>query len=357
MQSTPNHQVLIHDSDSEDLSAIMEDGSIQPLHTVPPVLSQEQETEYFLQSEAGQRLIASLEATHSMRVAEAVAAASLPPPTPAAGAPEVLGPQAAAAPTPAQPARRVRVRQPVRTPSPVRIIHRELLTTAPAQSPTQPRVATPSKVDLREAVKLYGTSATLTMPRAGHTSRAGVIRSGNAHESSWSCRTCSKKVLAVRRSGQLLGVPVYICPESCDAMADPPALGEPSDKVKKQQKGRLSTPPYPWLLPLKEQSAPPPIVPGRPQTAARTPTAATFRDLGAQHNALTQLRQHVHEGRHTGLLETEATPSTSSASSATTTTRADQFQAETRSHLGPIFERLAATMSPEDLRALFATQP
>ncbi len=100
-------------------------------------------------------------------------------------------------------------------------------------------------------------SATLVRPTMGHTSRANAARYGNTSETNFWRKTCEKKILAVRRRGELVGVPIYALQKPCDGTANPPK----ELKSKKVDKDKIATPPYPWLTAIEDQKNPVPIMP------------------------------------------------------------------------------------------------
>ena len=381
--STPNGQILIHDSDSDfelvspfrTVQEIPSASSLEP--TRQPVSAQE-----FLNTSEGQALQAQLEVRHNVQLQAAVAAAlqaasAAPPSHPSAGQPVVHGP--AVMPTvvednganpsllgraalrhlealgldaprlqpqaPQQPL--YQVPQPQGQPQPQTVP--QAPQRAPMRAPTTvPTPQVPAQADQRLARAIAGPTASLTMPTVGHTSRAGAVRSGNGSESNWTCRKCEKKLFLVKRRGELMSIPLYLSPTDCDAKADPPSSGAPSAKAMKQ-KDRIPTPPYPWLLPLVDQVNPAPIRPGRTASDAGTATAQHWEPLGPQARALSQLRHLVERGDHTGLLETEEVPTQTSASSSWTTAPTPHTPQRPRQPVHPADQLLAEMLARGDL--------
>ena len=352
-------QYVIHDSDSE----ISENGLtvVEPVlpcpqtplrpvaltpqvqHTLiaPPVqapLAQpvpapiQQQVASFLSSEAGAALMTELNQRHNVELQQAATQATdavqrqhavqAMAGVPAAGVPEAAAPPVQAPPAPSPP-----VQQP--TPTARRSTtssHPHWRRTqqvpvgvqqVPAPAPQLHPQNAVSPEDEAECKRVMGDYASLVRPTRGHTSRAGMVRYGNATEHSWWCRTCEQKLLAIRRKGDLLGAPIYlynILP--CDGSADPPSKGAPSEKVKARAH-RTPTPPYPFLVPLAKQTRPPPIDSGKVAMTGQTPTHTPMAAHGSRVQAKQQLEHLVAVGRHSGIPESEPVMTGGSASSTT----------------------------------------
>ncbi len=325
--------IPIHDSDSEIMDdeteltspiRIRNEGGVRvvehvtpgqpvacglPVTLAPPATIEEQ-IQAFLTTDAGQVMKEMLAKRHEQEVRNVQAASTSASSTRARTPPPAVLPQTAQPPLPMPPT----VQPPMAQLPPEPQLPRPQPPVGPRGQPmgqpTRPREAEATHgsyvapADEAKAKVILGQLATLHLPQTGHTSRAGVVRYGNNSETSWMCRCCEHKVLAVRKRGELVGVPIYVNLAECDSTADPPITGAPSAKELRKA-GRTATPPYPWLFPLEGQQNPAPIVPGRPVTNAQTPTDPEHVSLSSQAGALGFLRTLLAEGRHAGVLETE----------------------------------------------------
>ena len=197
-------------------------------------------------------------------------------------------------------------------------------------------------------------SATLVRPTMGHTSRANAARHGNTSETNFWCKTCEKKILAVRRRGELVGVPIYVLQNPCDGTANPPK----EVKSKKVDTDKIATPPYPWLTAIEDQKNPVPILPGRPNTTFETPTAKSFEHLGARVGSLDTLTNLVQTGQHSGILEVEpSAPSNTPGASSSSSGPAPPQAAPNAEYLQDVIRRLqTAGISLQDLQGIMRSQ-
>ena len=196
--------------------------------------------------------------------------------------------------------------------------------------------------------------ATLVRPTMGHNSCANGERYGITSETNFWCKTCEKKILAVRRRGELVGVPIYVLQNPCDGTANPPK----EVNSKKVDADKIATPPYPWLTAIEDQKNPVPIMPGRPKTTFEAPTAKSFEHLGARVGSLDTLTNLVQTGQHSGILEVEPrapsnTPGASSSSSGPTPPQA----APNAEYLQDVIRRLqTAGITLQDLQGIMRSQ-